>query len=130
MRPETAHAWSPDRSDQHTHRAFNESYFCLVQAQSFAQLHTPLLSHSQLFLPHALQLMVSSSFSLISCSEVSKAMSDYPWNPRQCTEPSSRHQFQTREVSMGFSGRDGDLFIIGTSGPQRCPRSSNNSSSS
>lgn len=41
-------------------------YFCLVQAQSFAQLQTPLLSHSQLFLPHALQLMVSSSFSLIA----------------------------------------------------------------
>jgi hypothetical protein len=58
-----------------TRRAFNESYFCLVQAQSLAQLQTPLLSHSQLFLPHALQLMVSSSFSLIACFGVSKAMS-------------------------------------------------------
>jgi hypothetical protein len=81
IRPETAHAWSPDRSDQHTHRAFNESYFCLVQAQSFAQLHTPLLSHSQLFLPHALQLMVSSGAAI---------------------------EFQTRKVAMGFCG-DPDL---------------------
>ena len=61
--------------------AVNESYFCLVQAQSFAQLQTPLLSHSQPFLPHALQVMVSSGAAI---------------------------EFQTRKVAMGFCG-DPDL---------------------